>query len=155
MTTLRPATLDDLDRVMELEHELFGGDAWSREAFESEIVAPWTDYLVAVDGAGEIVGYGGVSVPAAHAPADIQTIAVAASSQRSGIGTRLLRALAERGAARGAHESLLEVRADNPSAQALYARHGYVEIAVRPRYYQPDGVDAIVMRAPLPLEVSE
>ena len=42
---------------------------------------------------------------------------------------------------------LLEVRADNPAAQALYAQHGFEAIAVRPRYYQPDDVDAVVMRA--------
>jgi ribosomal protein S18 acetylase RimI-like enzyme len=49
-------------------------------------------------------------------------------------------------AARGADDVLLEVRADNPTAQRLYERHGFEAIAVRPRYYQPDDVDAIVMR---------
>jgi ribosomal protein S18 acetylase RimI-like enzyme len=50
-------------------------------------------------------------------------------------------------ATRGASEIFLEVRADNPGAQALYCSFGFEEIAVRPRYYQPDDVDAIVMRA--------
>ena len=47
---------------------------------------------------------------------------------------------------RGARELFLEVRADNPGAQTLYRELGFEEIGVRPRYYQPDGVDAIVMR---------
>jgi ribosomal protein S18 acetylase RimI-like enzyme len=45
----------------------------------------------------------------------------------------------------------LEVRADNPVAQAMYTAAGFERIAVRPRYYQPDGVDAWVMRAELPV----
>jgi ribosomal protein S18 acetylase RimI-like enzyme len=46
-------------------------------------------------------------------------------------------------------EDFLEVRADNPVAQAMYTAFGFERIAVRPRYYQPDGVDAWVMRASL------
>ena len=40
----------------------------------------------------------------------------------------------------------LEVRADNPVAQKLYVSEGFAEVGRRPRYYQPDDVDAIVMR---------
>ncbi|HLP23450.1 MAG TPA: ribosomal protein S18-alanine N-acetyltransferase [Microbacteriaceae bacterium] len=150
MTNLRPLTLEDLDTVFALECELFANDAWSRAAFESEIAAPWTDYLGLLDAEGVVIGYGGVSVPAEGAPADIQTIAIARQAQRRGHGAALLAALGECAVRRGATESLLEVRADNPAAQALYRRFGYRDIAVRPRYYQPDGVDAIIMRAPLP-----
>ncbi len=47
---------------------------------------------------------------------------------------------------RRVREVFLEVRADNPVAQALYASEGFAELGRRPRYYQPDGVDALVMR---------
>ena len=43
----------------------------------------------------------------------------------------------------------LEVRADNPVAQALYRSEGFVEVGRRARYYQPDDVDAIVMKLDL------
>lgn len=152
MTQLRAATAADLDVIDHLEHELFGSDAWSRDLMAAELDAPWTDYLVALNEAGEVVGYAGVSVPAEGAPADIQTIAVHPAARRLGIGRALLRAVAQAGQQRGATESLLEVRADNPGAQALYVSLGYETIAVRPRYYQPDDVDALVMRAALPLE---
>ncbi|MFC7765894.1 GNAT family N-acetyltransferase [Leucobacter soli] len=54
--------------------------------------------------------------------------------------------LLDEAARRGVHEVFLEVRADNPVARGLYASLGFDEIGVRPRYYQPDDVDAVVMR---------
>jgi ribosomal protein S18 acetylase RimI-like enzyme len=48
--------------------------------------------------------------------------------------------------ARGAAQVFLEVRADNPNARALYDSLGFEQIAVRKNYYQPDNVDAQVMR---------
>lgn len=41
------------------------------------------------------------------------------------------------------------MRADNPAAESLYVSEGFTEIARRPRYYQPDDVDAVVMRLDL------
>ena len=43
-------------------------------------------------------------------------------------------------------EVVLEVREDNPRARRLYLRHGFTEIGIRRGYYQPSGVDAVVMR---------
>ena len=44
----------------------------------------------------------------------------------------------------GVKHIFLEVAADNTPARALYEQNGFVQIGVRPRYY--DGVDAIMMR---------
>jgi ribosomal-protein-alanine N-acetyltransferase len=44
-----------------------------------------------------------------------------------------------------ARRVFLDVRADNPVAQRLYTRHGFVRIGVRRGYYQPSGTDAVVM----------
>jgi N6-L-threonylcarbamoyladenine synthase len=45
-----------------------------------------------------------------------------------------------------AHEVFLEVRADNPAAIGLYNSLGFEHIYTRKRYYQPDNVDALIMR---------
>ncbi|MEN9621070.1 MAG: ribosomal protein S18-alanine N-acetyltransferase [Actinomycetota bacterium] len=147
--SIRDAALGDLDAIMALEISTFVTDAWSRDMMAAELAAPHTRYIVAVTG-DQIVGYAGLSAPAAAGQADVQTIAVAAGHRGHGLGAELLRTLLDEAVARGADDVLLEVRADNPAAQRLYDRHGFEAIAVRPRYYQPDDVDAIVMRWEVP-----
>jgi len=44
---------------------------------------------------------------------------------------------------------MLEVRADNAAALALYGSTGYRVLTRRRGYYRPDGVDALVMRRTL------
>ncbi len=140
----------DLERVVPLERELFGATAWSAETFWSELALPesrW--YVVAEDPDGEVLAYAGLMVVGTEA--DVQTIAVAPAAQGRRVGTALLRALVEEAVRRGATGLVLEVRADNEPAIALYRREGFERIAVRRRYYEPEGVDAWIMRRrPLP-----
>ena len=146
--TLREATSGDLDAIMAIEARSFPTDAWSSQTMASELASPHGRYLVdEVDGA--VIGYGGVRALRGAADADIQTIAFDAQHRGEGRGRALLRALLAAAAERGAREVFLEVRADNPSASGLYLSEGFEEIGRRPRYYQPDDVDAIVMRLDL------
>lgn len=142
---LRDADLDDLDAIMALETAIFPSDAWSREMMAAELAAPHTRYVVALVGGG-IVGYAGLSAPTGATQADIQTVAVDAGHRGVGIGALLVRRMLDEARAHRVDDVLLEVRADNPDAQRLYERHGFTSITVRPRYYQPDDVDAVVMR---------
>lgn len=147
---LRPATLDDLDVIMALETATFTTDAWSRESMAAELASEHCRYVVAVDDDERgFLGYGGVLVPSGSKDADIQTIAVVPEARGTGLGRRLMERLLGEARDRGAREVFLEVRADNPVAQALYLSLGFEQIAIRPRYYQPDEVDALVMRAPV------
>jgi ribosomal-protein-alanine acetyltransferase len=143
---LRPATPADLDAIMALEMATFPTDAWSPALMAEELASPHGHYLVAEDADGAIVAYAGLRAPAGSPQGDIQTIAVAAHARRRGLGRELLTALLDEARRRGAEEVFLEVRADNPGAQELYRAFGFEEIAVRPNYYQPDGVDAVIMR---------
>jgi ribosomal protein S18 acetylase RimI-like enzyme len=61
----------------------------------------------------------------------------------------LLEALLSQARSSGVREVFLEVRADNLVARALYEHCGFVAIDSRVGYYQPDNVDAIVMRLEL------
>ncbi|MGN7190719.1 ribosomal protein S18-alanine N-acetyltransferase [Curtobacterium sp. MCBA15_004] len=150
---MRRAVPQDLDDVMWLERVSFPTDAWSASQMSGELWSPHGYYVVVEttdDGAPSIVGYGGLSSLAGNPVADVQTIAVAAEQRGRGVGKALFTELLDEARRRGVHEVFLEVRADNPVAQAMYTAAGFERIAVRPRYYQPDGVDAWVMRAELP-----
>jgi [ribosomal protein S18]-alanine N-acetyltransferase len=145
---LRTATAADLDSIMAIEAAVFGSDAWSRETMQSELAHPQTYYLVAVrpDEPDAIDGYAGLLAPRKSEHAEIQTIAVAKSARRNGLGRILINALVSEAKTRGTREVFLEVRADNPDARRLYTSIGFAPIGVRKGYYRPEGVDAIVMR---------
>ncbi len=145
---LRRADAGDLDAIMRLETALFPTDAWSAETMREELANENAWYLVAFppEDPGRIDAYAGVLAPRGAREADIQTIAVAEGARRRGLGRTLVLTLVGEAVRRGAEEVFLEVRADNPGAQRLYRSLGFEELAVRSRYYQPDGVDAIVMR---------
>ena len=146
--TLRPASVADLDAIMSLERASFPGDAWSDAMMREELGSPHGWYVVDEE-AGRLVGYGGLRAVRGATDADIQTIALAPEVRGRGRGRTLLRALLAEAAQRGVADVFLEVRADNPVAQALYLSEGFLEVGRRPRYYQPDDVDAIVMKLDL------
>ncbi len=146
--TLRTATASDLPAIMALERESFPADAWSEAMMAAELDSPHGRYVVDIE-AGQLRGYGGVRAPKGGADADIQTIAIDAAARGTGRGRALLTELLTTAHERGARDVFLEVRADNPVATALYVSEGFIEIARRPRYYQPDDVDAVVMKLDL------
>ena len=167
---LRPMVPADLVDVLALEHELFPEDPWSPEMFADEVAQPAESrlYLLAEASAGDggidqsevvsgrgatagpvMAGYAGLMFIPGGLQADVLTIAVRRPYWAQGIGSALLAALLGAARERGCTEVFLEVRADNPRAQGLYRRRGFEEIGVRRGYYQPSGVDAIVMRKDL------
>lgn len=146
--SIRHAGVADLDAIMALEEASFPSDAWSRETMRAELASEHSHYVVE-DVAGSVVGYAGLRAIRGSRDADVQTIALAESQRGLGRGRALLRNLLTEAGARGAREVFLEVRADNPVATALYVGEGFTELGRRPRYYQPDDVDAVVMRLDL------
>jgi len=149
---LRRAHLDDVPAIMQLERSIFVSDAWSERSMLSEVTGEHGYYVVAFEPETpeRIDGYAGLLAPRGGEEGDIQTIAVAPRARRRGLGRTLMQALIAEARRRGAREIFLEVRADNPGAETLYRELGFEAIGVRPKYYQPDGVDAIVMRLAVP-----
>ncbi|HEU5158893.1 MAG TPA: ribosomal protein S18-alanine N-acetyltransferase [Streptosporangiaceae bacterium] len=147
---VREMTEADLPDVLALERTLFPEDAWSEGMFRDELKQrPQTRYYVLAEegeGRGELIGYAGLA--AAGGAGDVQTIAVRRGHWGRGVGATLLNTLLAEAAIRGCTEVFLEVRADNERAKKLYRRFGFEEVGLRERYYQPSGVDAIVMCRP-------
>jgi ribosomal-protein-alanine N-acetyltransferase len=151
----------DIPAVVALEAELFADDPWSAEQLWSELAGVPTTrhYLVACPPAGPttgptagpttgpVVGYAGLLL--GLEAAEVQTLGVAPARRRLGIGRLLLRTLLDEARRRSTPQVLLEVRADDPAAVALYASEGFERIGVRRGYYRGRG-DALVMRRRLP-----
>jgi ribosomal-protein-alanine N-acetyltransferase len=120
-------------------------DPWTAETFWSELApAPSSRHYLDAEAGERVVGYAGL-VATGH-QADVQTLAVAADRRGAGLGRVLLDELLAEARRRDAGEVLLEVRAENVAAQALYARAGFEQVAVRRGYYRPGGTDALVLR---------
>ena len=131
----------DIDRVTELEAQLFPGDTpWTAEMFWAELAAGH-HYVVVRDDTGIPIGYAGLA-RYADGVAEVQTIGVDPAHRRAGLG-RLL--LADLLAAAGPDRVLLDVRTDNATALHLYTAVGFVRTGRRRRYYQPSGADAFTM----------
>jgi ribosomal-protein-alanine acetyltransferase len=145
---IRRATGADLDRLAALERVIFTSDAWSKALWRSELESPHTYYLVVerADAGAQLVGYAGLLALAGNGDGDVQTIGLLEEARGHGLGRELMRLLHEEARRRGVREMFLDVRVDNPVAQSLYRSFGYEEIGVRKGYYQPDDVDAVVMR---------
>lgn len=141
---LRNLSLEDLDAVMQLESETFPSDAWSKESMVSELASRAGYYIGLFD--SELVGYAGLSTIPGSFSSDIQTIAVMQAQRGKGLGRRLVEALISQARRLGSEQILLEVRIDNEPAIKLYQSLGFERIDVRKRYYQPDDVDALIMR---------
>lgn len=143
---LRELRRTDLDAVMALEPVLFGSGAWSRAVYQGEL-AQRTRRYVAIEHDGELVGYAGLDL---GEDAQVMTIGVAPAHRRQGHARRMLGHLVDLARQHGSRAVLLEVRASDPGAQALYAQTGFEPIGLRRGYYQPEGDDAVVMRLILP-----
>jgi ribosomal-protein-alanine N-acetyltransferase len=81
--------------------------------------------------------------------ASVLQMATAPTARRCGHGRRLLGFVQRQAHERGCSQILLEVRASNLAARALYAATGFVPLAVRRGYYA-DGEDALILACALP-----
>jgi N6-L-threonylcarbamoyladenine synthase len=151
---IRQATVLDLPEIMKLETASFANDAWPEETFKSELAAKHTYYILALED-NLVVGYAGLSKLPGSDQADIQTIAVREDKRGLGIGKKLMDTLTLQATELGAKEIFLEVRADNSIAQKLYKLFGFKQIGTRKKYYQPDGVDAFIMKTDMRLKTNK
>lgn len=154
---VRPAARPDIDAILALERATPTAPHWPNGAYRAilaaEIFSPRRCLLVAaVRGQPGVLGFAvGVVHPAGDS--ELESVAVAESLRRRGIGRALCAAVAEWCRQQGARELLLEVRASSTGAIALYKRLGFDPVGSRPRYYHQPVDDAVVMRLQLQAEV--
>lgn len=139
---LRAAEPGDLEAIMGIENATFAQDAWQRRTMEQELRSRANRYFVLTEDE-TVIGYAGARIVGCES--DVQTIAIADGHRGSGRGRAMMEHLMDTARGEGALQMFLEVRADNPVAIDLYESLGFKRIDVRHGYYQPDGVDAVVM----------
>jgi ribosomal-protein-alanine N-acetyltransferase len=143
---IRPMMEIDLADIATIEQKSYAFP-WSENIFRDCLRVGYT--CRALDMAGQIIGYGVMSLGAGEA--HILNVCVRDEFRNLGFGRRLLEHLLERATAAGVSEAFLEVRPSNLAAIRLYQRLGFDQIGIRRGYYQaPDGrEDAIVLKREL------
>lgn len=137
-----PMTKERLPAVAALEQVCFPADPWSEELFRAALDNPNTSILLAEGENGAVLGYAVLSVILDEG--NLDNIAVAPGARRRGVADALLSALTGFGREHLA-ALLLEVRASNAAAIALYKKHGFAAVGRRKNYYEAPREDAILM----------
>jgi len=141
--TLRDLTESDLPWMATVERDLFGTAAWSEPLIRED----WRYGHGRYRGAeldGGLVGYAvyGFEGDAFH----LMNLAVVEEHRRKGIAVAFMDDFLSEALRLKAPDAWLEVAVNNDAALALYGRYGFEEVRVRRKYYQPEGIDALVMR---------
>ena len=152
---IRSATAADLDAIVALERSIENAPHWPRSSY-AEILLPAASavaraLLLAEDQAAQIVGLAVIALRA-HDPeptGELESIAVAPSARRAGIGRALMNAVLDWLRLQVAAEVELEVRQSSAAAIALYRSLGFKEVGRRRNYYRDPQEDALLMRLPL------
>ena len=139
---IEPMTAEHLDEVAELERLCFP-DPWSRNLLAETLKNDLSAYLVALDDAGRVAGYAGLTVVLDEG--SIDNIAVRPEYRRRGVAAQLLEVFLNFAQGNRLAFLTLEVRASNYAAIALYGSRGFRAVGRRKNYYEHPTEDALIM----------
>ena len=140
----------DLLDVVEIE-KISGLSPWGWDAYHKELQSTDSIMLVARDAIAvnnpsdprPIIGF--IVARLLANELHINNVAVRPGHRRGGIGASLVGAVLNWARERRSDRAVLEVRAGNSAAQALYRRCGFVVEGRRRRYYASPVEDALLM----------
>lgn len=137
-----PMTARHLPAVAELERICFPADPWSETLFRAALENPGAAILLALGEDGAPLGYAVLSTVLDEG--NLDNIAVAPAYRRQGVADALLSVVTGFGRE---HLSrlMLEVRASNAPAIALYEKYGFAAVGRRKNYYDAPREDAVLM----------
>jgi len=136
---VRRLAYSDLPAVISIERRSFPAP-WSLAMFVLELSKP-SGICLAASEEEELLGY--LVCSRYDRVWHLMNVAVAPEWRRRGVASRLIRQLVDE--AGGELPFTLEVRVSNRDAIAMYERLGFRSAGVRPRYYQDNGEDALIM----------
>ena len=142
MIQIKPMNESHVAQVAALEKICFSMP-WSENSVRSELTNPLSLWLVAEE---ENVVLGYIGSQAVMDEADVMNVAVVPDRRREGIAQKLVEALVATLDGKDVHALLLEVRASNEPAKALYERQGFTQVGRRPNYYRNPKEDALILK---------
>lgn len=139
---LRDMTEADLDAVLRIERAVHA-HPWTPGNFSDALRSRYQCKVFESDGA--MLGYAVLML--AVDESELLDIAIDARQQRRGWGRKLLDELMVLARHHGRRRMVLEVRASNAAAIALYRKAGFADIGLRRDYYPAENgrEDAILM----------
>ena len=136
-----PMDRSHVDQVAALERECFSMP-WNETMLEDSLYDERASFIVAEDEEGNVIGYAGLHVVLDEGYID--NIAVEEAARRHGVASALLDVYCRFGEINLAFLTL-EVRKSNAAAIALYEKHGFQQVRLRPGFYQKPREDAVIM----------
>jgi len=146
---IEPATIEALPDILQIEEACFS-TPWTRKMLQSELSGnPFAHFLLAKqvppDEAGSISIVGYLCFWVVFEEVRLMNLAVIESMRHKGIAKALVLQALEVGLAQAARRAVLEVRASNHAAHALYRSLGFRDVTTRPTYYTNPIEDALLM----------
>jgi ribosomal-protein-alanine N-acetyltransferase len=144
--SVRAMRESDLDAVLAIAASLKEAPLWPKAAYIAAMDPDGSPLRIALvaEADGGVVGFAVASVLLPDA--ELESIAVAEMAQRRGVGNFLLGELVNELKAEGAAALLLELRASNDRAAALYEQAGFDQVGTRRAYYQNPPEDALLLK---------
>jgi [ribosomal protein S18]-alanine N-acetyltransferase len=138
---VRRLAYSDLPAVISIERRSFPAP-WSLAMFVLELSKP-SGVCLAATLEDELLGY--LICSRYDQVWHLMNVAVSPDRRRMGVAGGMIRQLLEETDRAGGLPLTLEVRVTNRDAIAMYEGLGFRSAGVRPRYYQDNGEDALIM----------
>ena len=141
--SLRPATPEDLNAILELEGSLHAYP-WTREHFEKELEKPYSQTWVLSDDETDekIAGY--IVFWSLQDPWEVLNVVVALPHRGLGLAKEMIRKVSDEAIRKGIQSLVLDVRKGNMPAITLYQGLGFTVRQIRKGYYS-NGEDGYFM----------
>ncbi len=138
---IREMNDSDIERVAELERDLFGAP-WSKETIE-DCLTNKLYYCYTALKEGQPVGY--IVLMLVAGEMELLRIATDKACRRQGIADALMSKMLEVAGIQNVCAITLEVRSRNEAAIGLYNKFGFASEGIRKNYYHNPADDAVIM----------
>jgi len=141
MIKIRDMNADDVSAVMKIERVSFN-EPWAEIHFYFDLYSK-VSYNWVAECKDELCAY--VCFWKIEDEVHINNIAVKEANRRQGVAQKLLDKMTNFALKSSVKSMILEVNEHNEPAQSFYKKNGFLEVGRRPKYYEHDQADALIL----------